>query len=281
MTWVDSHCHLAVAGTDEDPTTALAGRGGRASERAGLRGHRPRDVPSGGRGGRGATRRGLGPPSACIPTTPPAWTRVGRPRRAGARHPTVVADRRGRLRPLLRALGAPTSRRSRSARRCSSRTSSTVALVIHSRDAWDDTFAVLADVGARRRTVFHCFTGGPDEARRALDLGAYLSFSGIVSFKNADDVRAAAALAPLDRVLVETDAPFLAPVPHRGQQNEPRVGGRRRRRPRGRDGPSGRGGRRRRPPEHRRRVRTRHAAAHASDLGDPPPPAWSMPSGWG
>jgi TatD DNase family protein len=95
------------------------------------------------------------------------------------------------------------------------------ALVIHSRDAWDDTFAVLADVGAPARTVFHCFTGGPAEARRALGLGAYLSFSGIVSFKNADDVRAAAALAPLDRVLVETDAPFLAPVPHRGKPNRP------------------------------------------------------------
>ena len=71
------------------------------------------------------------------------------------------------------------------------------------------------------RTVFHCFTGGPDEARRALDLGAYLSFSGIVSFKNADDVRAAAAITPLDRVLVETDAPYLAPVPHRGKPNRP------------------------------------------------------------
>ena len=95
------------------------------------------------------------------------------------------------------------------------------ALVIHSRDAWDDTFAVLADVGVPARTVFHCFTGGPDEARRALDLGAHLSFSGIVSFKNADDVRAAAAIAPLDRVLVETDSPFLAPVPHRGKPNRP------------------------------------------------------------
>jgi len=95
------------------------------------------------------------------------------------------------------------------------------ALVIHSRDAWDDTFAVLRDAALPRRTVFHCFTGGPDEARRALDLGAYLSFSGIVSFKNADDVRAAAAITPLDRVLVETDAPYLAPVPHRGKPNRP------------------------------------------------------------
>ena len=95
------------------------------------------------------------------------------------------------------------------------------ALVIHSRNAWDDTFRVLAEEGVPERTVFHCFTGGPDEAARALASGAYLSFSGIVSFKNADDVRAAAAITPLDRMLVETDAPFLAPVPHRGRENEP------------------------------------------------------------
>jgi TatD DNase family protein len=94
-------------------------------------------------------------------------------------------------------------------------------LVIHSRDAWDDTFRVLAEEGVPARTVFHCFTGGPEEARRALGLGAWLSFSGIVSFKNADDVRAAARATPLDRMLVETDAPFLAPVPHRGRENEP------------------------------------------------------------
>jgi TatD DNase family protein len=96
-----------------------------------------------------------------------------------------------------------------------------LALVIHTREAWDDTWAVLAAEGVPERTVFHCFTGGPDEARRCLDLGAVLSFSGIVSFKSAGDVRAAAALCPLDRLLVETDAPYLAPVPHRGQTNTP------------------------------------------------------------
>jgi TatD DNase family protein len=95
------------------------------------------------------------------------------------------------------------------------------ALVIHTRDAWDDTFRVLDDEGVPDRTVFHCFTGGPDEAQRALSLGAYLSFSGIVSFKNAANVRAAAMLTPIDRMLVETDAPYLAPVPHRGRENEP------------------------------------------------------------
>ncbi len=94
-------------------------------------------------------------------------------------------------------------------------------LVIHTRDAWADTFDVLAAAGVPGRTVFHCFTGGPDEARRCLDLGAFLSFSGIITFKTADDLRAAARLCPDDRLLVETDSPYLAPVPHRGRTNQP------------------------------------------------------------
>jgi len=94
-------------------------------------------------------------------------------------------------------------------------------LMIHSRDAWSDTFRVLDAEGLPARTIFHCFTGGPEEARAALDRDCYLSFSGIVSFKTADDVRAAAATAPGDRILVETDSPYLAPVPHRGKTNEP------------------------------------------------------------
>jgi len=96
-----------------------------------------------------------------------------------------------------------------------------LALVIHSRDAWDDTFDVLCDVGVPERTVFHCFTGGPGEATRALDIGATLSFSGIVTFKGAPEVQAAAVLCPIDRLLVETDSPYLAPVPHRGKANRP------------------------------------------------------------
>lgn len=94
-------------------------------------------------------------------------------------------------------------------------------LVIHTRDAWDDTFAVLADVGVPARTIFHCFTGGPDEARRSLDIGALLSFSGIVTFKGAPEVQAAAVLCPMESMLVETDSPYLAPVPHRGKPNRP------------------------------------------------------------
>ena len=94
-------------------------------------------------------------------------------------------------------------------------------LVIHTRDAWDDTFDVLDAEGTPADTVFHCFTGGPDEAAAALDRGALLSFSGIVTFKGAPEVQAAARLCPLDRMLVETDSPYLAPVPHRGQPNRP------------------------------------------------------------
>ena len=96
-----------------------------------------------------------------------------------------------------------------------------LALVIHTREAWDDTFDVLAAEGVPARTIFHCFTGGASEAQRCLDLGAYLSFSGIVTFKAADDVREAAALCPLDRLLVETDSPYLTPMPHRGKRNQP------------------------------------------------------------
>lgn len=94
-------------------------------------------------------------------------------------------------------------------------------LVIHTRAAWDETFDILDAEGAPERTVFHCFTGGADEARACLDRGAHLSISGLVTFKSADDIRAGVALAPLDRLMVETDSPFLTPVPHRGRPNLP------------------------------------------------------------
>ena len=96
-----------------------------------------------------------------------------------------------------------------------------LALVIHTREAWDDTFDILDAEGVPARTVFHCFTGGPDEARACLERGGSLSFSGIVSFRSADDVRAGAAMCPLERLLVETDSPYLAPVPYRGRPNRP------------------------------------------------------------
>ena len=96
-----------------------------------------------------------------------------------------------------------------------------LALVIHARDAWDDLFDVLDGEGVPERTVIHCFTGGPDEAAACLDRGADISIAGVVTFKNAGTLRDAALMVPLDRLHVETDSPFLAPVPHRGRTNEP------------------------------------------------------------
>lgn len=96
-------------------------------------------------------------------------------------------------------------------------------IVIHTREAWDDTLALIEQhwKPSGLPGVMHCFSGGPAEARRSLELGFYLSFGGIVTFPKALDVHAAAREAPSDRILVETDAPYLAPVPKRGKRNEP------------------------------------------------------------
>ena len=93
-------------------------------------------------------------------------------------------------------------------------------VIIHTREATDDTFDILAQAGGIRG-VFHCFTGDAAMARRALDAGFYLSFSGILTFPRAESIREAARLVPGDRLLVETDSPYLAPVPFRGRRNEP------------------------------------------------------------
>ncbi|MBN8206918.1 TatD family hydrolase [Microbacterium esteraromaticum] len=96
-----------------------------------------------------------------------------------------------------------------------------IAMQIHDRDAHDDVLAVLDRVGAPERTVFHCFSGDEQMARIAADAGYYLSFAGNVTFKNAQNLRDALAVTPLERILVETDAPFLTPVPLRGRPNAP------------------------------------------------------------
>jgi TatD DNase family protein len=95
-------------------------------------------------------------------------------------------------------------------------------LVIHTREAEDDTFAILAEERAGDvSVVLHCFTGDRDMARRALDGGFLISLSGIVTFPRALELKEVAKIIPLDRLLIETDSPFLAPVPHRGGRNEP------------------------------------------------------------
>jgi TatD DNase family protein len=104
----------------------------------------------------------------------------------------------------------------RAARRCRK------PLIIHTRDAAEDTLRIMGEEGAAEAGgVMHCFTGTWDVARAALELGFHISFSGIVTFKNAESLREVARKVPLDRMLIETDSPYLAPVPYRGRTNEP------------------------------------------------------------
>ena len=97
-------------------------------------------------------------------------------------------------------------------------------IVIHTREAWTDTLSILRErwpAGIMRRGIMHCFTGDAAQAREALDLGFHLSYGGVLTFPKAESVREAARITPEDRLLVETDCPYLAPVPHRGKRNEP------------------------------------------------------------
>ena len=94
-------------------------------------------------------------------------------------------------------------------------------VVIHQRDAWADTLKILRPYSAHVHGVFHCFSGSLEEAQEVIELGHYISFTGIVTFKNAVDLRSVAGSLPIDRIMVETDAPYLAPVPHRGKRCEP------------------------------------------------------------
>jgi len=95
-------------------------------------------------------------------------------------------------------------------------------IVIHTREAWDDTLALVEQVsGLPRGGIMHCFTGDSTQARQALDMGFHLSFGGVLTFPKAESLREAARITPEDRLLIETDCPYLAPVPYRGKRNEP------------------------------------------------------------
>ena len=231
--WIDSHCHIQdryqTEGVDAAGAVEAGETAGVAVSCASAPTPSPRrqavelvsELP---RADRQASE--CGPRSGLHPHEASMGESRWRDRRRSMRSPrrgSRVGGRGGGVRarlPLRPLAPAPTSARLFAAQIDLAKRHG-LALVVHTREAWDDTFDILGPPGLPERTVVHCFTGGPDEARRCLDLGAYLSFSGIVTFKSAPEVREAAALCPLDRLLVETDAPFLAPVPHRGEPNEP------------------------------------------------------------
>ncbi|HET9733070.1 MAG TPA: TatD family hydrolase [Acidimicrobiales bacterium] len=212
--WTDSHCHLTFDGVGDAAVVAAAAAGVTRLITIGTdAGSSEAAIAAAGRHEHVYATVGLHPHEASAGTDGVAAL-------LDARHPKVVAVGECGLdyyyehsprRPQKDAFAAQIAL----ARRHD------LTLVVHTRDAWDDTFEILDADGPPRRWVVHCFSGGPEEARRALDRGAWLSFSGIVTFKNATDVQDAARLCPPDRILVETDSPYLAPVPNRGKPNQP------------------------------------------------------------
>jgi TatD DNase family protein len=140
---------------------------------------------------------------------------------AQAGHPKIVAIGETGL-DYFRSEGDLEWQRDRFRRHIAAAKQSGKPLIIHSRDAKEDTLAILADEEAGEiGGVMHCFTGDWDMAQRAMDMGFYISFSGIVTFKSAQELQEIARRMPADRMLVETDSPYLAPVPHRGKPNQP------------------------------------------------------------
>lgn len=136
-----------------------------------------------------------------------------------ARHPKVVAIGETGL-DYFRSEGDLGWQRDRFRRHIAAAKQSGKPLIIHSRDAKEDTLAILAEEGASEAGgVMHCFTGDWDMAQRAMDMNFYISFSGIVTFKSAQELQEIAQKMPAERMLVETDSPYLAPVPHRGKPN--------------------------------------------------------------
>jgi len=218
---VDSHCHLNYKGLVEDQAGVLArarDRGVRAMLNISTR------------------EREWGEVIATAEREPDVWATVGIHPHEADTHPEVDTARLVAAAAHPRVVGIGETgldyyydHSDRGRQRASFRAHVAAAretglpLIVHTRDAEDDTAAILREemTQGRYRGVIHCFTASAAFAEIALDLGLSISLSGILTFKNAKDLQATAKIVPLDRLLIETDAPFLAPVPHRGKTCEP------------------------------------------------------------
>lgn len=221
MNLIDSHCHLDYPGLAEDLGSVLAranGAGVRLLLSIGTRVQKFEQI------------------LAIAERHDNVFCTVGTHPHNAADEPDVTADELVRLarHPKVVGIGeagldyhydlSPRAEQARSFRiHIEAARETGLPLVIHSRDAEADTAAILEDEMGKGRfkPLLHCFSSRQELAMRGLELGAYVSFSGILTYKNAEDIRATARLVPMDRLLVETDAPYLAPVPYRGKTNEP------------------------------------------------------------
>jgi len=220
MRLIDSHCHLDDAQFDSDREAAIerAGAAGVETMLAVGTGNGPPDLEAGIRLAEGHRQMvasvGVHPHDAAK-ATPESFERL----RELLAHPKVVAIGEIGL-DYHYNFSPPEVQREVFARQLELAREAARPVIIHTREAWADTLRMLEE--ARLASgIMHCFSGGPEEAERTLALGFHISFAGVVTFPKALRVQAAARMVPLDRLLIETDAPYLAPVPHRGKRNEP------------------------------------------------------------
>jgi TatD DNase family protein len=219
--WVDAHCHLDDVGGGEDAAVDAALRRARAAGVArivtigtDLATSRAAVGIAGAHDGVWAAV-GVHPHDAST-LTPEALEEL----EALASDPSVVAIGEIGL-DYFRDLSPREVQREAFRRQLALARRLDATVVIHMRDAHEDVFGILAEDGPPERLVFHCFSGGPTDVTLGVELGGYISFAGNISYKKSQHLRDACAVVPLDRLLVETDSPYLAPVPHRGKPNEP------------------------------------------------------------
>lgn len=214
--WFDSHCHLFDV--DGDPAEVMARAGGAGVTDVLVCGT---DVPTSERAAELTELPGVWAAAGLHPTSAREWTDgVAGSLEALLRRDRVVAVGESGLDMYWDASFLDVQQAVFEAHIAWAKAYDK-ALVIHTRSSVDEALATLERVSPPDRLVFHCWSGGRAQMERALDLGSFVSFAGNVTFKSAGDLRAMATLVPSDRLLVETDSPYLAPVPHRGKPNEP------------------------------------------------------------
>lgn len=216
--WFDSHCHLQLCAEDGPQQSFLErarGAGVEAMVTVGI------DVESSRSATVATQSSGVWAAAGVHPSSAEEWSEdAARAIDELVAHPRVVAVGESGL-DFYRARARPSSQERAFAAHIEFAKKFDKALIIHTRASLPQALDLLEEKGPPQRFVFHCWSGDQDDLDRAVGMGAYISFAGNVSFANAAPLRACAGAVPWDRLLVETDAPFLTPVPHRGKPNEP------------------------------------------------------------
>jgi TatD DNase family protein len=216
--WTDSHCHLAMDAFDADRHDVLGRCGEAGVGRVVVVGTNPGDWRACADLARSPHRRAT---AGVHPHEASCWSAATRAALEGALGETAVSAVGEIGLDYHYDLSPREIQREAFADQLAVASERRLPVVVHSREAFEDTVGMLSEHAPGLRGVIHCFTYGPEEARAFLDLGLHLSFSGIITFPKAPLIREAALLTPWDRLLVETDAPYLAPVPYRGKRCEP------------------------------------------------------------